>query len=198
MKLNLNHHVSHDEVAAATEAALRRADAEGLIDVAVDVTDTPIGPLALAATAAGVVKVSFGGDEARVAEEVASEISPRVVRLPSRLDPVRRELDEYFEGRRQRFDVPVDWALSHGFRRTVLQKLFADIEFGETASYAELAQMAGNPNASRAVGSAMATNPVPIIVPCHRILRTGGALGGYGGGLDVKRRLLVLEGSLLA
>jgi methylated-DNA-[protein]-cysteine S-methyltransferase len=186
------------DIAAATAAAMRAADAEGLIDVALDVTDTPIGPLTLAATPTGLVKVAFGAHEEDVAETLATDLSPRVVSLPSRLDPVRRQLDEYFEGRRHTFDLAVDWALSRGFRREVLQRLFADVGFGETRSYAEMALAAGSPRAHRAVGSAMATNPVPIVVPCHRVLRTGGSLGGYGGGLDVKRRLLVLEGSLLA
>ncbi|MGH9137132.1 MAG: methylated-DNA--[protein]-cysteine S-methyltransferase, partial [Acidimicrobiales bacterium] len=183
--------------AEATAEALARADAEGLVDVALHVADTPIGPLTLAATPAGVVRIEFGGHGDRVAEELARALSPRVVALPSRLDDVRRELDEYFEGRRQHFDVPVDWTLSRGFRRAVLQILARDVGFGQTASYAELAQRSGSPRAHRAVGSAMATNPVPIVVPCHRVLRTGGGLGGYGGGLDVKRHLLRLEGALL-
>jgi methylated-DNA-[protein]-cysteine S-methyltransferase len=184
------------DVAGLVDAALRRADAEGLVDVGWVVEDTPIGPLTLAATPAGVVRIEFGDGE-RVLEELAGEVSPRVVRLPGRLDEVRRELEEYFAGRRRRFDVPVDRRLSRGYRRTVLEALSRDVPYGHTVSYKELADRTGNPKASRAVGSAMATNPVPIVVPCHRVLRTGGALGGYGGGVDTKVWLLRHEGALL-
>jgi methylated-DNA-[protein]-cysteine S-methyltransferase len=124
-------------------------------------------------------------------------VSPRVVHLPGRLDEVRRELEEYFAGRRRSFDVPVDRRLSRGYRRTVLEALSREVPYGQTVSYKELAERTGNPKASRAVGSAMATNPIPIVVPCHRVLRTGGALGGYGGGLDTKVWLLRHEGALL-
>ena len=186
--------IDDDVIAAATAAALAAADREGLVDVAIARTDTPIGTLTLAATPVGLVRVGFQRELDTVAEELAVQVSPRVVELPSRLDEVRRELDEYFEGRRHRFDVPVDLRLAAGFRRKVLELLHERVRFGETRSYAELAAIAGSPRAHRAVGSAMATNPVPIVVPCHRVLRTGGALGGYGGGLDVKRYLLALEG----
>jgi methylated-DNA-[protein]-cysteine S-methyltransferase len=186
--------IDDDAVARATAAALAVADAEGLIDVAVARTDTPIGTLTLAATPAGLVRVGFERELDTIAAELASTISPRVVELPARLDAVRRQLDEYFEGRRHTFDLPVDLRLAGGFRRTVLELLYERVGFGETRSYGELAALAGSPRASRAVGTAMATNPVPIVVPCHRVLRTGGALGGYGGGLDVKRWLLALEG----
>jgi methylated-DNA-[protein]-cysteine S-methyltransferase len=188
--------VDTTDVAALVDTAVRRADAEGLVDVGWVVEDTPVGPLTLAATPAGVVRIGFGGGE-RVLEELASEVSPRVVRLPGRLDEVRRELEEYFAGRRRRFDVPVDRRLSRGYRRTVLEALSREVPYGHTVSYQELAERTGNPKASRAVGSAMATNPVPIVVPCHRVLRTGGALGGYGGGLDTKVWLLRHEGALL-
>jgi len=123
-------------------------------------------------------------------------VSPRVVHLPARLDDVRRQLDQYFAGKRQAFEVPIDRRLSHGYRRTVLEAL-TEVPYGETVSYKDLAERTGNPKASRAVGSAMATNPIPIVVPCHRVLRTGGALGGYGGGLGTKVWLLQLEGALL-
>jgi methylated-DNA-[protein]-cysteine S-methyltransferase len=109
---------------------------------------------------------------------------------------VRRQLDQYFAGKRRAFEVPIDRRLSHGYRRTVLEAL-TEVPYGETVSYKDLAERTGNPKASRAVGSAMATNPIPIVVPCHRVLRTGGALGGYGGGLDTKVWLLQLEGALL-
>ena len=185
------------DVAALVDAALRRADAEGLVDVAWVVEDTPIGPLTLAATPAGVVRIGFGREE-RMLDELATEVSPRVVHLPGRLDEVRRELEEYFSGRRRSFDVSVDHRLSRGYRRTVLEALSREVPFGQTVSYKDLAERTGNPKASRAVGSAMATNPIPIVVPCHRVLRTGGALGGYGGGLDTKVWLLRHEGALLA
>jgi methylated-DNA-[protein]-cysteine S-methyltransferase len=188
--------VETTDVTALVDTAVRRADAESLVDVGWVVEDTPVGPLTLAATPAGVVRIGFGGGE-RVLEELASEVSPRVVRLPGRLDEVRRELEEYFAGRRRRFDVPVDRRLSRGYRRTVLEALSREVPYGHTVSYQELAERTGNPKASRAVGSAMATNPIPIVVPCHRVLRTGGALGGYGGGLDTKVWLLRHEGALL-
>jgi methylated-DNA-[protein]-cysteine S-methyltransferase len=188
--------VDTTDVAALVDAALRRADAEGLVDIGWAVEDTPIGPLTLAATPAGVVRIGFGHEDL-VLDELASEVSPRVVHLPGRLDEVRRELEEYFGGRRRSFDVPVDRRLSRGYRRTVLEALSREVPYGRTVSYKELAERTGNPKASRAVGSAMATNPIPIVVPCHRVLRTGGALGGYGGGLDTKVWLLRHEGALL-
>ena len=182
-------------VADLVAAALARADADGLVDVAWAVEDTPIGPLTVAATEAGVVKIAFGDEDVAV-DEIVATISPRVVRLPRRLDPVRRELDEYFAGRRHVFDVALDRRLSHGYRREVLEAL-SGVPFGETVTYKDLAERTGHPKASRAVGTAMATNPIPIVVPCHRVLRTGGALGGYGGGLDTKVWLLRHEGALL-
>ncbi len=181
-----------DELVAA---ALARADAADLVDVAWTVEDTPIGPLALAATPAGLVRVGFGLEDDML-DELASQVSPRVVRLPARLDDVRRQLDEYFAGRRRHFDVALDRRLSHGYRREVLEEL-SRVPFGETVSYKDLAERTGRPRASRAVGTTMATNPIPIVVPCHRVLRTGGALGGYGGGLDTKVWLLRHEGALL-
>jgi methylated-DNA-[protein]-cysteine S-methyltransferase len=185
-----------DAVADALRAAIDRAEAEGLVDVAWTTTDTPIGPLFLAGTDAGLVKVGFGV-AGWMLDELAAHVSPRVVEAPHRLDEARRELEEYFAGRRQAFELSLDWRLSRGFRRTVLEHLQAEVPFGRTVSYLELASRSGNPKASRAVGMAMATNPLPIVVPCHRVLRTGGALGGYGGGLDAKRHLLALEGALL-
>lgn len=179
---------------ADVEAALARAEAEGLVDVAYATTATPIGPLLVAATDAGLVRLAFSKEDPDgVLQELATRVAPRVVASPRRLDPIRRELDEYFEGRRDHFDLPLDWRLSSGFRRTVLERLVADVAYGRTVSYLELATMVGNPKASRAVGTAMATNPIPIVVPCHRVLRTGGNLGGYGGGLETKAQLLALE-----
>lgn len=185
-------------VEAATAAFLKRADKEGLIDVAYTTVDTPVGPLGVAATDAGLVKVALHPDKEPFLEELSATVSPRIVEHPARLDTVRRQLDEYFDGHRTTFSLQIDWQLSHGFRRMVLETLFSQVHFGEVVSYGELATRVGHPKASRAVGTAMATNPVPIVVPCHRVLRTGGALGGYGGGLEMKRQLLTFEGSLLA
>jgi methylated-DNA-[protein]-cysteine S-methyltransferase len=185
------------DMTALLDDMTRQADAEGLVDVAWAVTDSPVGQLVLAATPAGVVKINFGGEDEMV-DDLARRISPRVLRAPGRLDVVRRELDEYFAGQRHEFDVPLDWQLSRGFRRIALDELARGVPFGHTVSYKQLAEQAGSPKASRAIGSAMATNPIPIVVPCHRVLRTGGDLGGYGGGLDAKRWLLHHEGALLA
>lgn len=175
-------------------AVLARAETEGLVDVAYATTDSPIGPLLVAVTGVGLVRLAFEReDDDAVLEELAARVAPRVLRSAARTDAVRRELDEYFDGRRDHFELPLDWRLSHGFRRTVLEHLYADVPYGRTVSYLELATIVGNPKASRAVGTAMATNPIPIVVPCHRVLRTGGHLGGYGGGLPAKRALLALE-----
>jgi methylated-DNA-[protein]-cysteine S-methyltransferase len=173
---------------------LRRAQAEGLVDVAYTETDSPVGPLLLASTERGLARVSFeqeGRDQ--VLEELAERLSPRVLEAPARLDDVRRELDEYFEGRRRDFDVPLDWSLTTSdFRRRILERT-ALIPYGQTLTYRDVAAAAGNERAVRAAGSALGSNPIPIVVPCHRVLRTGGSLGGYGGGLDRKRFLLDLE-----
>jgi methylated-DNA-[protein]-cysteine S-methyltransferase len=180
--------------AADLAAALARAEAEDLVDVAYALTDSPIGPLLVAATPTGLVRLGFQTeDHEHILDDLAERVSPRVLEAPARLDEARRELDEYFDGRRDHFDLPLDWQLSRGFRKTVLERLYADVGYGRTVSYLDLATMDGNPKASRAVGTAMATNPIPIVVPCHRVLRTGGNLGGYGGGLPVKKQLLALE-----
>jgi methylated-DNA-[protein]-cysteine S-methyltransferase len=175
-----------------------RAEAEGLLDVAYTSVDSPLGPLVVAATAKGLVRVSYsefrGEDE--VLEELARRVSPRVLEAPARLDPVRRELDEYFEGRREGFDVPIDWSYLAGFTREVLRAT-ARIGFGEVSTYAGVAAEAGSPRAVRAAGNALGSNPMPVVVPCHRVLRTGGTLGGYTGGLEKKEFLLRLEGALL-
>jgi methylated-DNA-[protein]-cysteine S-methyltransferase len=183
-----------DDADAAMAAFTERADREGLVDVAWATSDSPIGPLALATTDQGLLCVWFGDAEPMI-EQVAAKVSPRVLRAPHRVDAARRQLDEYFDGTRTEFDMPLDWRLSvSGFRRRVLQRLFHDVGYGHVVSYRDLAVAEGSPGASRAVGTTMATNPIPIVVPCHRVLRTGGALGGYGGGLDAKRWLLRLEG----
>jgi methylated-DNA-[protein]-cysteine S-methyltransferase len=183
-----------DAADAAMRAAIDRAEREGLVDVAYARVDTPIGRLLVASTTAGLVRLGFEREDPdAVLEELARRIAPRVVESPGRLDEARRELDEYFDGRRDHFELPLDWRLSSGFRRTVLEHLYADVPYGHTVSYLQLATIVGNPKASRAVGTAMATNPIPIVVPCHRVLRTGGQLGGYGGGLETKVKLLALE-----
>ena len=172
---------------------VRDADAAGLLDVAYRTLDTPVGPLLLAATEAGLVRVAYAReDHDAVLDRLARDVSPRVLRAPARLDAVARELDEYFAGRRDRFDVPLDLRLARGFRREVLGFL-PTIGYGTTASYASIAALAGSPKAVRAVGTACATNPLPVVVPCHRVVRSDGTLGQYVGGPDAKRALLALE-----
>lgn len=171
------------------------ADSDGLVDVAYTRFDTPIGELLLAATPRGLVRVSFQNeDEDAALARLASRVSPRILERPERLDEARRELEEYFSGTRREFDLDLDWQLTSGFRRRVL-KATARIPFGETSTYTAMAAAAGSPRAHRAAGSALGSNPLPVVVPCHRVLRLGGALGGYGGGLEVKETLLRLEGA---
>jgi methylated-DNA-[protein]-cysteine S-methyltransferase len=169
------------------------AEAAGLLDVGYCTVDSPVGSLLVAATALGLVRVAYAteGHDA-VLRSLSDRISPRVLHRPARLEAVARQLDEYFSGRRQVFDLPLDWRLSAGFRRAVLHRL-PEIPYGETATYAAVAAMAGRPQASRAAGSACATNPLPIVVPCHRVVRSDGARGGYLGGVAVKAALLALE-----
>lgn len=172
---------------------VERAATEGLLDVAYRTVDSPLGALLLAATPAGLVRVGFASeDHDLVLDQLASRISPRVLLAPGRLEGAARQIGEYFEGARRRFDLTLDFQLSHGFRRAVLDRLLG-IGYGSTASYSSIAAAAGNPRAVRAVGSACATNPIPVVVPCHRVLRSDGSLGGYAGGLDAKRILLALE-----
>ncbi|MSO87182.1 MAG: methylated-DNA--[protein]-cysteine S-methyltransferase [Acidimicrobiia bacterium] len=157
-------------------------------------TDTPIGPLLVAATPVGLVRVAFAGESW---DEVLADLARRFGTCPvatvGALDQIRCQFDEYFAGQRRRFSLPIHWWASPGFRRTARETLYAKVDFGHTVSYLELATMAGRPKASRAVGSAMATNPIPIVVPCHRVVRSSGHLGGYRGGLSVKAQLLELE-----
>jgi methylated-DNA-[protein]-cysteine S-methyltransferase len=183
----------------AERAALRLVDGatdEGLVDVAFASMDSPVGPLMLAATQRGLVRISFGRslDRDDFVARLAT-LSPRVLEAPAYFDAIRRELDEYFEGRRTRFDLPLDWSLTGGFGRRVLRET-ARIPYGRVSTYREIAGAAGNPRASRAAGNALGANPIPIVVPCHRVLRTGGALGGYGGGPELKEFLLKLEGAI--
>jgi methylated-DNA-[protein]-cysteine S-methyltransferase len=176
-------------------ALIAAASADGLIDIAYRTIDTPVGQLLLAATDKGLVRVAYpqeGHD--RVLSTLAERISPRILRAPGRLDEVAREFDQYFTGTRKQFDIPLDTQLSTGFRRHVLA-LLPEIDYGTTASYAAIAQLVHNPKAVRAVGSACATNPLPVVIPCHRVLRSDGGMGGYVGGLDAKRTLLALEAS---
>ena len=169
------------------------AQSEGVLDIGYRTVDSPVGTLLLAATELGLVRVAYETENHDdVLQNLADRISPRVLEAPGRLDLVARELDEYFAGRLHAFDVPIDWRLSSGFRRIVLDHL-SDIDYGHTASYATVAILAGNPKAVRAVGTACATNPLPVVVPCHRVLRSDGSLGGYLGGVEAKRTLLNLE-----
>ena len=186
------------DLPADAPSLAERADDEGLLDVAYASVDSPLGPLLVAATPEGLVRVSYtqfrGEDE--TLEELARRVSPRVLEAPAKLDRVRRELDEYFEGRRQDFDLAIDWSHLAGFTREVLRAT-AQIPFGDVSTYAGVAEAAGSPRAVRAAGNALGANPMPVIVPCHRVLRTGGKLGGYTGGLERKEFLLRLEGRLL-
>lgn len=173
--------------AAASEA--------GLIDVAYATLDSPAGTLLLAGTPRGLVRLAYldrGEHEDVVLEQLAARVSPRILAAPRRLDDARRELDEYFEGQRRQFDLTLDWQLTHGFGRRVLQAT-ARIPFGSVSTYKQVATQAGSPRASRAAGNALGANPIPIIVPCHRVLHTTGGLGGYTGGLERKRLLLAIE-----
>jgi methylated-DNA-[protein]-cysteine S-methyltransferase len=185
----------------ATEAELRRlhdrladrADAHGILDVAYRTLDTPVGALLLAATETGLVRVAYeteGHD--KVLATLAARISPRILNAPKRLDAAAREIDQYFTGMRRAFDLPLDFSLSKGFRRMVLNQL-SDIAYGHTATYAAVAAAAGNPKAIRAAATACATNPLPVVVPCHRVVRSDGSVGGYIGGPAAKQTLLRLE-----
>ena len=170
------------------------ADAAGLLDVAYATLDTPVGRILLARTRRGLVQLSYlDGDEDSVLETLAGRISPRVLAAPQRLDQPRRELDDYFDGRRRRFETPIDWQLSRGFTRRVLRAT-ARIPYGSVSTYKRVATQAGSPSAFRAAGNALGVNPLPIIVPCHRVLHADGGLGGYTGGLERKRLLLAVEG----
>lgn len=176
----------HDRLSVA-------ATGDGILDIAYRVVDSPLGPLLLAATEAGLVRVAFSSeDHDAVLQGLSDQISPRVLNAPARLDTVARELDDYFARRRRTFDISLDWQLSSGFRAIVLHHL-PDIGYGHTASYAALAALAGSPKAVRAVGTACANNPLPLIVPCHRVVRSDGSIGNYRGGAEAKRLLLALE-----
>ena len=169
------------------------AEAEGLLDVAYTTIDSPLGPLLLAATPKGLVRVAYDvEDHDRVLGTLSQRLSPRVLRAPRRLDAAARELDEYFSRQRRVFDLPLDLSLSKGFRQLV-QRHLPEIGYGQTRTYRQVAELVGNPQAVRAVGTACATNPLPVVVPCHRVLRADGTPGGYVGGPGAKQALLSLE-----
>lgn len=174
-------------------AVADRAQAEGLVDVAYATVESPLGPLTVAASDRGLLRVAFplfAPDQ--VLEEISARVSPRILEAPGRLDGIRRELDAYFAGSLRRFETPLDWSLSRGFYLEVL-KATAKIGYGEVSSYGKVAAAAGSPRAVRAAGTGLGSNPIPVVVPCHRVLHTGGGLGGYAGGLERKEFLLDLE-----
>lgn len=175
------------------EALRERAAAEGLLDVAYTTVDSPFGTLLLAKTPRGLVRIGLPNEDTQaLLGDLAGRISPRVLEVPAGLDEERRELDDYFVGRRHSFDLPIDWQLSHGFLLRARQGIAA-IPYGETRTYTDLARAAGNERAVRAAGAACSRNPIPLVVPCHRVLRSDGSLGGYAGGLGMKEKLLELE-----
>ena len=171
------------------------AASAGLLDVSYDLVDSPVGGLFVATTERGVCEIAYDADPEREEELLARRFGTCVLRSPRPVDPVRRQLNEYFEGRRREFDLPVDLALARDFGRRVLNEL-ARVPYGEVTTYGALAARAGNPRAARAVGSVMNRNPVPIVLPCHRVVGSAGSLVGYAGGLERKTALLRLEGAL--
>jgi methylated-DNA-[protein]-cysteine S-methyltransferase len=175
------------------ETLRERAAAEGLLDVAYASADSPFGTLLLAKTPHGLVRVGLPNEDAEaMLADLAGRVSPRVLESPAALDEERRELDDYFAGRRHEFELPIDWQLSNGFLLRARRGIAA-IPYGETRTYTDLARGAGNERAVRAAGSACSRNPIPLVVPCHRVLRSDGSLGGYAGGLEMKQRLLDME-----
>ena len=190
------------DLGRAIRGVLAQAERDGLIDIAYATVDSPFGRLLVARTDRGVVRLKLpGGRDGHISdddalEDLATYVSPRVLEAPSRLDEERRELEEYFEGKRDHFDVAVDWALTpEGFRSRALHAV-ARIPYGETRTYGQIAKQAGNARAFRAAGTACGRNPIPLIVPCHRVVQSGGGIGNYGGGPEMKRSLLDLEGAL--
>jgi methylated-DNA-[protein]-cysteine S-methyltransferase len=185
----------NEQAAEAARSLVARADRDGLVDVAYGTVDSPLGPILAAVTPRGLVRVSYQ-DEVHVLEELSEALSPRVLASPRGTEQVRRELEEYFAGRRHRFEVSIDWTLtSEGFFRRVLRAT-ARVPYGSVTAYRDVAARAGNPRAYRAAGNALGSNPIPIVVPCHRVVHSGGGLGGYTGGLERKKFLLGLEGAL--
>ena len=182
-------------VRRATDRVRERALAEGLIDIGYATLDTPIGRLLVAATAVGLVRIGFEDEGDGPLIELSALVSPRIMETPGRVDEARRQLDSYFDRGLRQFNLPLDWRLVGSFGRRVLGRV-ARVPYGGVESYGDVAVEIGHPRAARAVGNAVGANPMPIVVPCHRVVRTGGALGGYGGGLPRKRFLLELEGAL--
>jgi methylated-DNA-[protein]-cysteine S-methyltransferase len=185
-------------LALAVRAAARAAD-EGVAEAAYATVDSPVGTLVAVTTPRGLARLAYedsGGGVDAVLDDVAARLSPAIVRAPARLDAVRRELEEYFEGRRQEFDLAIDWALVRTAFTVGVLRATAAIPFGATSTYRDVAAAAGSPAAFRAAGNALGSNPLPIVVPCHRVLASGGGLGGYTGGIERKRRLLAIEGLL--
>jgi methylated-DNA-[protein]-cysteine S-methyltransferase len=182
-----------DEIASLYARLAAQADEDGLLDVAYRTLDTPVGTLLLAATSSGLVRIAYEREDLdAVLRSLAGKISPRILETPRRLDEVARQLEEYFDGQRTSFDLPIDLRLSAGFRRSVLSYL-PTIGYGETASYQSVAAAVHNPKAVRAVGTACATNPLPVVIPCHRVIRSDGQLGAYLGGPEMKHQLLDME-----
>src|SRR3954449_2742828 len=181
---------------AAMERSIGAARALGLIDVSYAIEPSPVGDLLVAATSRGLIRIAYNASEtAEIAlEELARRVSPRILEAPAALDDVRRELDEYFDGKRTSFDIPIDWRLHDGFGRRVLRAT-ARIPFGKVLTYADVAAKAGSPRGYRAAGNALGSNRIPIVVPCHRVVASGGKIGGYTGGLERKEYLLDLEGA---
>jgi methylated-DNA-[protein]-cysteine S-methyltransferase len=180
----------------ASRRFAERALDEGLVDVAYDTLDSPLGPILAAVTPAGLVRLSYHRHrpEEEVLEQLASRLSPRVLHAPRKIEPIRRQLGEYFEGRRREFELDTDWSLISPFARKVLGRTVA-IPYGSISTYSEVAAAAGSPRGARAAGNALGSNPIPIVIPCHRVLRRGNALGGYTGGIELKAELLKLEGA---
>ncbi|MEO8092519.1 MAG: methylated-DNA--[protein]-cysteine S-methyltransferase [bacterium] len=185
------------EAERAAARLAERADEAGLVEVAYDTVDTPVGRMLVATTPRGLVRLELPGQSfEQVLEDLAARVSPRLLELARRTDDVRRQLDEYFAGSRREFDLPLDWRLVRGeFARRLLGNM-TRVPYGEAITYTQAAAQAGSPRGSRAAGNALGSNPIPVIVPCHRVVRTGGAIGGYGGGPETKRFLLRHEGWL--
>ena len=188
---------SEDDAARAAGRLLERADDAGLVEVAYSTLDTPLGEMLVAGTDRGLVRVALPRESFDdVVEEIAARISPRVVELPGRVDEARRELDQYFSGSRREFELPLDMQLIRGPFTCRLLEQMTTVPFGVAITYSEAAERAGSPRGSRAAGNALGSNPIPVVIPCHRVVRSGGAIGGYGGGPDMKRYLLRHEGWL--
>jgi methylated-DNA-[protein]-cysteine S-methyltransferase len=195
LDLTAHYPVDDHDLARLHARLAASAERDELLDIAYRTVDSPVGALLVATTPAGLVRVAFDNEgHDGVLQNLSDRISPRVLHAPARLDSVALQLDEYFAGRRHDFDVALDWQLSKGFRRVVLEHLAHDIDYGSTASYGTLARLSGSPKAVRAVGTTCATNPIPVVVPCHRVIRSDGTMGNYRGGPAAKRALLDLEG----